>query len=83
MLIFLEHTPAGQEPVVLKPTTSSAHLNGANGANGAYTNGNASHMNGSSSSAPKTNDCARTLRVGIVLSGGQAPGMGLLILAHS
>ena len=79
MLISLEHTPAGQEPVVLKPTTSSAHLNGANGT---YTNGNASHMNGSSSSAPKTNYCAKTLRMGIVLSGGQAPGMGLLILAH-
>ncbi len=63
--------PAGQEPVVLKSTSAGAALNGSSAP---VLNGSASRTNGLQASEPKANSSARTLRVGIVLSGGQAPG---------
>ncbi|CAL5223693.1 g6246 [Coccomyxa viridis] len=61
----------GQEPVVLKSTSAGAALNGSSAP---VLNGSASRTNGLQASEPKANSSARTLRVGIVLSGGQAPG---------
>ena len=64
--------PAGQGAVVLKATSEKPHLNGTNGTVGGSS---VSHTNGAGLSAPETHGQAKTLRVGIVLSGGQAPGV--------
>ena len=71
---------AGQEAVVLKNTSSGSLLNGANGA---VHNGSVSHTNGTTVPASRATDGAKTLRVGIVLSGGQAPGQPCPLLLFS
>ena len=79
MLIALVHDPAGNVPVVLESIPNEKHLNGANGA---HHNGASGYLDGSQASAPKANGSAKTLRVGIVLSGGQAPGVASLWPSH-
>ena len=59
-------------PVVLKSTSSHEQLNGANGR--CHERG-IMNMNGTIGTAYHSNGRAKTLRVGIVLSGGQAPGV--------
>jgi len=75
MLLASVHDPAGNGPVVLESNFYEKHLNGANGA---HHNGGSGYLDVSQASAPKANGSAKTLRVGIVLSGGQAPGVASL-----
>ena len=63
---------AGLGPVVLKNTSSHEQLNGANRSRCGQS---IRHMNGTNGAAYQVDGRAKTLRVGIVLSGGQAPGM--------
>ncbi|CAK0740350.1 hypothetical protein CVIRNUC_001244 [Coccomyxa viridis] len=58
-------------PVVLKNKSSHEQLNGANGS---CPERSIMNMNGTNGTSYQGNGRAKTLRVGIVLSGGQAPG---------
>ena len=67
-------------PVVLKSTSSHEQLNGANGS---CHERSIRNMNGTNGTAYQGNGRAKTLRVGIVLSGGQAPGVHVTVYLQS
>lgn len=67
---------AGLGPVVLKNKFSHEQLNGANGS---CHERSIMNMNGTNGAAYQGNGRAKTLRVGIVLSGGQAPGVHITL----
>ena len=67
---------AGLGPVVLKNKSSHEQLNGANGSRHERSIMN---MNGRNGTAYQGSGRAKTLRVGIVLSGGQAPGVHITL----